>query len=265
MPYGGYEAYPGANTDEWREMLTGTHPQMRSGAELWKHVPAHERCKMCYAPFDGFGGVISKMRGRGPGNWHPRICEACETFSKGHPGGVELDISMAFVDVRNSTELSEGLSPGDYARTMNRFYSVATNGLTDADAIIDKLVGDEVMALFLPAFAGEDHAAKAVEGCQNIMSRIGYGTADGPFIEVGAGVNTGPAYVGVVGDQGNYRDFTALGEEVNLASRLAQAAASGEILVSQRTLTVTGMEPGGFRTITAKGFVNPIEVGVFAS
>lgn len=217
---------------------------------------------MCNAPYTGLGGAVSQLRGRGPSNWHPRICHACETFSKGHPGGVELDISMVFVDVRNSTEMSDGLSPSEYAQTMNRFYAAATNALTDADAIIDKLVGDEVMALFLPAFAGADHAAKAVNGVLAIMDRVGYGTSSEPFISIGAGVNTGTAYVGVVGDQGNYRDFTALGESVNLASRLAQAAGSGEVLVSATTLAAAHVERGEMRSINAKGFAEQVEVTV---
>jgi adenylate cyclase len=243
-------------------MLTGDHPQMKSGRRFWAHVPARERCKMCNAPYTGVGGIISQVRGRGPGNWHPRLCHACETFSKGHPGGVELEISMVFVDVRNSTEMSDGLSPSEYARTMNRFYSAATNALTDADAIIDKLVGDEVMALFLPAFAGNDHASKAVEGALAIMERVGYGTSPGPFIAIGAGVNTGTAYVGVVGDEGNYKDFTALGEPINLASRLAQAAGSGEVLVSPMTLSAAHLEPGEIRSIQAKGYPEPVPVTV---
>ena len=262
MPLGSYESYPDANTEAWRQMLTGEHPQMRKGRAFWKWVPAKERCKMCSAPYDGIGGIVSKIRGRGPGNWNPRICYACETFSRNHPGGVELTITVAFVDVRNSTELSERLSPTDYARAMNRFYAIATNGLTDSDAIIDKLVGDEVMALFLPAFAGENHAASAIAGCQEIMKRIGYGSDDGPFIEVGAGVNTGLAYVGVVGDRGNYKDFTALGEEINLASRLVQAAASGETLVTESTRSAARLPVSEQRALVAKGFKDPITVTV---
>lgn len=257
-----YQTFPEANTEEWRLMLTGDHPHMRKGREFWGHIPARERCKMCNAPYTGVGGVVSKLRGRGPSNWHPRICHACETFSKNHPGGVELSISVAFVDVRNSTELSEGLKPSEYARRMNRFYAAATNALTDSDAIIDKLVGDEVMALFLPAFAGDDHASKAVRGCVDIMTKLGYGSETGPSIEVGAGVNTGIAYVGVVGDQGNYKDFTALGEEINLASRLAQAAGSGEILVAETTAVAAHVKSEEKRSIEAKGFSETIPVMV---
>lgn len=260
MAHDSQQTDPEANTEAWRLMLTGTHPQMRSGRTFWGRVPAKHRCKMCNAPYDGVGGYVSKVRGRGPSNWHPRICHACETFSKNHPGGVELTISVAFVDVRNSTQMSEGMNPSEYARAMNRFYAAATHGMTDSDAIIDKLVGDEVMALFLPGFAGDDHASKAVEACLEIMKRVGYGSASDPFIEVGAGVNTGTAYVGVVGDQGNYKDFTALGEAVNLAARLAQAARSGEVLVTASTLNAARLTDGEKRSIDAKGFPQPIEV-----
>jgi class 3 adenylate cyclase len=68
--------------------------------------------------------------------------------------------------------------------------------------------------------------------------------------------------VGVVGDQGNYKDFTALGEPVNLASRLAQAAGSGEVLVSSITTTAAHINPLAVREIHAKGFADPIPVTV---
>lgn len=92
------------------------------------------------------------------------------------------------------------------------------------------------------------------------MKRVGYGSNSDPFIEAGADVNTGTAYVGVVGDEGNYKEFTALGETVNLAARLAQAARSREVLVAESTRNAARLPEGEKRSIDAKGFPKPIDV-----
>jgi adenylate cyclase len=69
------------------------------------------------------------------------------------PGGAELDSAVLFADVRGSTTLGERLEPAEYASLLNRFYA-ATESLIRYDTIIDKLIGDEVMALFIPRFCG---------------------------------------------------------------------------------------------------------------
>lgn len=257
--------YQDAGSEAWRLMLSGEHPLIRKGRRFWGMVPSDPRCKMCNSPYKGLGGVISRMRGRGPSNWSPNLCHLCETFTTENPGGIELEISMVFVDVRNSTELSEHTSPAHFAEAMNRFYEVATGAMTDRDGIIDKLVGDEVVALFLPAFTGDDHAAQAMQACRDLFGRIGYGSREGPFLEIGAGVNTGTAYVGSVGGGGQVRDFTALGEEVNLTARMAEAAAPGEILYTEGTRKAAGLTPGPTRELVAKGFAHPIVVNVLAA
>ena len=75
------------------------------------------------------------------------------------PGGAELDIAVLFADVRGSTAYvdSEGRSA---PRWLNQFYNLATEVLVRHDAIIDKLIGDEVMALFIPASVDQYHRAK---------------------------------------------------------------------------------------------------------
>jgi adenylate cyclase len=76
------------------------------------------------------------------------------------PGGAELDIAILFADVRGSTQLGERLGPAEYASLLNRFYKAATETLIRHDAIIDKLIGDEVMALFIPGFCGPNYSTR---------------------------------------------------------------------------------------------------------
>src|SRR4029453_19447320 len=93
------------------------------------------------------------------------------------------------------------------------------------DAIIDKLIGDSVMALYIPLVCRADQAATMVGHGQRLLAAVGYGSDDGPF-EVGIGADFGEAFVGNVGDRALY-DFTAVGDVVNTASRLEGTAPGG--------------------------------------
>jgi adenylate cyclase len=148
------------------------------------------------------------------------------------PGGAELDIAVLFADVRGSTMLGERLGPADYASLLNRFYAAATETLIRHDAIIDKLIGDEVMALFIPGFCGPNYRRQAANAALALFRAVGYGSAEVPWMPIGAAVNSGMSYVGNVGS-GGIVDFTALGDTVNTASRLASSAAAGELLLSE--------------------------------
>jgi len=86
------------------------------------------------------------------------------------------------------------------------------------------------MAFFVRGICGTEYRRQAVDAGTELMGAVGYGTADGPWLEVGAAVNAGVAYVGNVGDA--VVDFTALGDTVNTAARMQQAAAGGELIVA---------------------------------
>jgi adenylate cyclase len=137
---------------------------------------------------------------------------------------------VLFADVRGSTTLGECAEAADFAALLNRFYAAATAVLLRHDAVIDKLIGDEVMAFFVRGISGPRYRQRAVEAGRDLLRAVGYGSAEGPWLEVGAAVNAGIAYVGNVG--GAVVDFTALGDTVNVAARLQQAAGGGELLVA---------------------------------
>ena len=104
---------------------------------------------------------------------------------------------MLFADVRGSTTMAERMSGEEFNRIMNRFYATATDVLIRSDAMIDKLVGDEVIGLFLPLFSGRQHARRAVQAARELLRASGNGDVGGPWIPVGIGVHTGVAYVGL--------------------------------------------------------------------
>ncbi len=140
---------------------------------------------------------------------------------------------MLFVDVRGYTQLAENKSPEKVVGLLNRFYAVATDALCKHDAVIDKLIGDEVMALFLTGLTGHGCCEKMAAAAEGILRGVGYGSREGPWLPLGIGVDFGRAFVGNVGS-GEVKDFTAIGDVVNTASRLQGEAKPGEMVMSER-------------------------------
>jgi adenylate cyclase len=225
----------------WRGLLTGTHPILRRHRRVLNLLPGAPRCKLCSVPFAGFFGQLFRFSGKRPSNLNPAYCSLCDDLAREHPGGAELDLTLVFADVRGSTGLAEGMSAADFRDLMNRFYNVAISLFTRSDAFIDKVVGDEVVALYLPAFAGANHAERAILDCRDLLAATGHGASGGPWLPVGAGVHTGRAFVGSVGPPGGHTDFTALGDTVNVTARLTAAAGAGEVLASEAACTAAGL------------------------
>jgi adenylate cyclase len=220
----------------WRQSLLGGEPMLGRAHHLFGLLPSNPRCKMCNAPFQGFGAPIMRLIGKRQSNKNPHFCSACESFASTYQGGTEIELTMLFVDVRGSTSLAEGMNPTEFSNLMNRFYEEAINVLVHYDAFIDKLVGDEVTALFFPGFAGQDHARSAIEAGKKLLDVMGYGQPGGAWIPIGVGIHTGVAWVGAIsGANGDFKDFTALGDNVNITARLASKASAGEVLVSEDT------------------------------
>src|SRR5439155_24302545 len=200
------------------------------------------RCKLCFAPYRGIGSLVMAFQGRGPSNRNPRYCSRCDQFLRRFPGGAEVDISMAFVDVRGSVKLGARLSPRDFSRAMARFYSEATRVLNASDGFIIDLVGDEVVALWPPGFSGPDHAKKAVGAARELIELVVAGP-DGSRLHLGVGVNTGLAYIGTVTrTEAGIEDVRAMGDSVNVTARLAAAARAGEALITESACVAAGIE-----------------------
>jgi adenylate cyclase len=219
--------------EQWYKMLTEQEPIPRRLYHLHGMLPSDPRCKICGSPFKGWGGFIMHLMGRDQSRYNPRFCEKCKVFE--HPGGAEVSLTMLFADVRGSTTLAEQMSAREFSQLINRFYTVATHVLIQTDAMVDRLMGDEAIGLYIPGFAGPEHPRKAIEAAQDLLRLTGHRDSKGPWLPVGIGVHTGTAYVGVVGTEDSTADFTALGDNVNITARLASQAAPGEILISEAT------------------------------
>ena len=177
---------------------------------MWlnRRLPANPRCKLCYAPFGGLGRVL----GVRPSRKNTNFCRAC--FETVPAGGHERPVGVLFA---------------------GEFYRTAAEALMAHDAIIDKFVGDEVMALFLADMPtlGELTCDEMLTAAQQLLAVA----AKGPgTLGVGIGMHFGPAWVGNVGP-GEMKDFTALGDVVNVASRLQGCAEPGQIVISTEVLS----------------------------
>ncbi len=164
-------------------------------------------------------------------------------FCRRYPGGAEIELTMLFADVRGSSLMASLLPPADYARTMKQFYTSATDVLIRTDAYIDKLVGDEVVGLYFPLFAGRSHARRAVEAAWALLHAVAHESIGRPLLPVGIGVHTGAAFVGTVaGAEGTVTDVAALGENVTITARLSSWAGAGEALISETTCVASGLD-----------------------
>ena len=251
-----------SDDERWRGMLTGDLPGLRRIRRVMGSIPSGPRCKLCAAPLGKPGTLVVRLVGFGPSELNRRVCRGCIRTLVKMPGGAEVEISLLFADVRGSTRLAERMPAQEFSQLMARFYGTAARAVDDRDGIVDKFVGDEVMALFIPGFAGDDHAADAIAAGRDLL--VGTGNSGGDaWIPVGAAVHTGIAYVGTVGE-GDARDFTALGDPVNTTARLASLAAAGEILVSSAAASSSGLDTAGLetRTLSLRGRDETVEAWV---
>ena len=225
----------------------------RAIRRVWSNLPGSPRCGMCAAPFEGSGSWVVRPLGYRPSRKNPSLCATCVESSP--PGGITMTIGVLFADLRGFTTRSEGMRPSEVSTLLRRFYGCAEKVLFP-EAIIDKLIGDEVMALYLPPFTSRFNDAGAadvmVAHSLGLLEAVGYGSVEGPFAELGIGMDYGEAFVGNIGDRAVY-DFTAVGDTVNVASRLQGAAASGEAVLSERLAEASGLAGGPTEEVELKG------------
>jgi adenylate cyclase len=228
--------------DEWRKYLLEGHPVGRWMRRLFTWMPASPRCNSCKAPFGGAGGKLLGFTGFRPSRKNPKLCSMC---CENTPlGGANVEIGVLFADMRGYTTMAERTGPEEVAGILNRFYRTAGGVLFDHDAVIDKLIGDEVMALFIPSHAGKEYVSRMVSAAEKLLTAVGFGSKDGPWLPIGVGLDFGTAWVGNIGFEG-VNDFTALGDVVNTAARLQAQAKPGQVVMSERVYeSVTDRYPG---------------------
>lgn len=245
------------SSEDWATYFAmSTDPLEQGLSRLLRSLPASPRCGICGAPFSGLGGRLIRPLGYRPSRKSPNLCATCVEAAP--PGGMTTEAGILFADIRGFTRLSEQRDPEEVSLLLRRFYKSAEHVLFP-EAIIDKLIGDEVMALYLPMYGHFEEAPPVMlRHARELLGALGYGTEGESIAEVGIGLDYGEAFVGNVG-QGSVNDFTAIGDVVNVASRLQGQAKGGEIVASARLIErLDEPPPGQPIELELKGRAEPV-------
>ena len=153
-------------------------------------------------------------------------------------GGTRQEISILFADIRGFSTFSEHLDPEKLVEIINTYMTIASDAIHHQQGVIDKFMGDAVMALYNTSLRPqEDHAMRAIRSASLMIADIRAYHETVPAderLQFGIGVHTGEAVVGNVGSPERL-DYTAMGDSVNLAKRLQEVAAPMQILISDAT------------------------------
>lgn len=247
-------------------MTAATRAQPRICRGCWDQmrVPIPIRGSLA-VPFRLFGITRSKM--------NPQICTICEhAFERVQKQRhVTRTATILFADIRGYTSLSARLDPVTLTETVSAFQDACAEAVWAHDGIVNKQMGDGLMAIFNFPIKVERHAEAALaagleiqRGCKvalaALAARIGASPTAG--LCVGVGIHTGPVEIGQFSTARS--DFTAIGGTVNLAARLEGQAAPGEILLSPEAAAAAGGHVAGapLRRVTLKGIDAPVDAHV---
>jgi adenylate cyclase len=253
--------------EDWQAYFEfSTVTSTRAVHRVLRSLPSSPRCGMCGAPFAGLGSRLVRPLGFRPSRKNPTLCATCVELAP--PGGITTEVGVMFADVRGFTTRSESLTPQEASALLQRLYAVAEDVLFP-EALIDKLIGDEVMALYLPIFVAgsswspEDADRRTVANvmlghARRLLEGIGYGSREGPALDLGIGLDYGEAFVGNIGGKSAVSDFTAIGDVVNTAARLQSCASGGEVLVAERLARFLEEPAGPVEQLSVKGKHEPV-------
>ncbi|TBR17189.1 adenylate/guanylate cyclase domain-containing protein [bacterium] len=185
---------------------------------------------------------------------------------RGFLAGESREVSVLFADVRGFTSFSESRTPEEVVATLNEYFGVVVDVIAAREGVLDKFIGDGLMAVFGAPAAQPDHALRAVwtglemQAAVTAMNarRAGRGL---PPVNVGIGVNSGRAVSGNLGSL-KRMEFTVIGDTVNLASRLEHHALKGQVLIGRSTYEAVKdalrCEKAG--DVAIKGKKDPVEI-----
>jgi len=236
--------------------------------KFYRVIPSDPHCIECGMPMSGLGGWLLRFNGSRPSSFSSLLCSGCEKIARKKESGAEVELSMIFADMRDSTPLAERTSTSEYKSLIQRFYKECSQVLVQYNSMVNRLMGDQVSALFVPRFAGKkEHARVAINAAKAVLKVTGHGSQEGPWIPVGVGVHTGEAFVGAVGSGEGVNEIAVLGSAANLCARLSSAAAAGEILVSEVSAEFAGIQVDDLerRELKLKGISEKIPVYVLGA
>jgi adenylate cyclase len=232
--------------------------------KLYSLLPSDPHCHECGIPMSGIGGNALRFMGSAPSSFSPKLCSSCEQSARHYEVGAEVELTMIFADVRDSTPLAESKGTMGFKDIIQRFYKDTSKILIAHNAMVNRLMGDQVIALFVPRFAGKDHAKVAVHAAEELLRVTGHRDSNGPWVPVGAGIHTGTAYVGAVGAADGVTEIAVLGSAANMCARLSSKAAAGEILISEDSVRSGNLDVEGLesRSLELKGVSQSVSVRV---
>lgn len=251
-----YEKQQG-NQDLWTTIFAQGHPALLKQHWLHRKLPMKPRCRLCLVPFKGIGGWFMRLKGKKQNSRNPNYCNACDKFMETYPGGAEVEMSILYVDIRQSTQYATSNNAADVSSRINVFLNEATRIITEHDGFVLAFYGDCIVAAWPPGFCGQDHAQKAQQAAKQLVNNKTMKDKQGNVIPVGVGVHTGKVFISTVSAlQGTFRDVSIFGSNVNLTARLAAAAAAGQVLTSAENILASGGKPETFssQSMELKGF-----------
>jgi len=231
-------------------------------------------CKGCWQqmrmpiPIRGPLSIPLRLAGIKRSQMNPNLCTICETnFTKvKKKKQVVISATILFADLRGYTSLSERTERSEVLKLLQNFYDECASAIWERDGIVNKFIGDAVLAIFNFPILQEDHVRQAVLAGLEIQKKWmerknqAVTTTEGRdfSVGIGVGIHTGHASIGEVGTA--YKDFTIIGPVVNLASRIQSAAGLGEIVVTEAVYRqVEDLFPQAeLRTYQLKGIEEPV-------
>ncbi|HEY6981547.1 adenylate/guanylate cyclase domain-containing protein [Reyranella sp.] len=231
-------------------------------------------CKGCWQqmhmpiPLRGGFSLPFRVVGIRPSKMNPNICTICEMmFTRMMKARtVTIDATILFADLRGYTKLSQSVPAAEVATLLDDFYDRCAAAIWEHDGLLNKTIGDAVMAIFNFPMAHGDHPRQAVLAAREMQRSfaaqrtrfVGALGAEGDEFGIGVGIHTGEVSFGEFGH--SHRDLTAIGTVVNVAARAQSVARPGQIVVTQAVHDQAQAELQGStaRDYTLKGFDQPV-------
>jgi adenylate cyclase len=237
------------------------HAKFCKGCWEQMHLPVPLR-GVISAPFRAFGVRPSRM--------NPNTCTICELmFTKVmRARKITIDATIMFADLRGYTSLSQSRSPDAISGLLDAFYDECANAIWSCDGLLNKTIGDAVMAVFNFPMQRDEHARNALIAAREIQNHWrerrdslagSLGLSSGE-LGIGIGIHTGELSFGEFGQ--SHRDLTAIGNVVNTAARAQSVAAADQILVTDAVYqrARSDLQDSRSSTYRLKGFDTPVEL-----
>jgi adenylate cyclase len=235
-----------------------------SSAAAVSQTSVAPECVICGTALAGPLGYLFRLVGINRSARNPNLCNRCNTHVE---EGRVVELTVLFADLSGFTAMTRRLGPERTHEVVDAFLKSATYALVRHGAFIDKYVGDAVMAFFNAPIRYEDHGARAVAAALEIEAEMPALTERfGIDLRAAIGVASGWAHVGRLGS-GEGKDYTAIGDVVNLAARLEGQANGGEVVVDEPVYRQVAdrypdVQP---EQVDLKGFGDPVEAYRFGA